>query len=187
MRKLVLSLHTSLDGFVAGPKGEMNWIHVDNEIFEYAGMMTDAADTAMYGRVTYDIMENYWPEAANKPGASSHDIHHSRWYNKVNKVVMSRTLTNNPRKKLEVINGDIPSEINKLKQLPGKNLQMFGSPSASHTLMQHDLVDEYWIFVNPIIIGEGIPLASGLKSPLKLKLLSSKTFSSGVVGLHYSK
>jgi dihydrofolate reductase len=187
MRKLILTLHVSLDGFVAGPKGEMDWIHVDDEIFDYAGNMTDAADTAIYGRVTYEIMESYWPDAANKPGASGHDIHHSRWYNKVNKIVMSRTLKSNSKKNLQIINGDIPAEINNLKEQPGKNIQMFGSPSASHTLMQHNLVDEYWVFVNPVIIGEGIPLASGLTSILKLNLRSTKAFSFGVVGLHYSK
>jgi dihydrofolate reductase len=187
MKKLILTLHTTLDGFVAGPKGEMDWIHVDTEIFDYAGKMTNDADTAFYGRVTYEMMDSYWPEAANKPGASDHDVKHSRWYNKVSKVVMSHTLQSNPQKNLKIISGDIPSHINKLKALSGKNIQMFGSPSAAHTLMEHNLIDEYWLFVNPVLIGSGIPFASGELLNLKLKLLSTKTFSSGVVGLHYGK
>src|ERR671933_369653 len=89
MRKLVLFMHTSLDNFVAGPNGEMDWITVDEEIFEYAGKRTSEADTALYGRVTYQMMESYWPTAADQPGASKHDIQHSAWYKSVEKVVVS--------------------------------------------------------------------------------------------------
>src|SRR3569832_296224 len=126
MRKLIVSMHISLDGYAAGPNGEMDWIHVDDEIFHYVGNITDNADTAIYGRVTYEMMDNYWPMAANKPDASKHDIQHSRWYNKVDKVVLSNTLKSNEEKKLTIINGNIHEHINKLKEHPGKNIQMFG-------------------------------------------------------------
>src|SRR3979409_1602991 len=92
MRKLVLFMHTSLDGFVAGPNGEMDWIKVDDEMFEYVGKRTNGADTALYGRVTYQMMEGDWPTAADRPNATKHDIEHSRWYNKVAKIVLSRTM-----------------------------------------------------------------------------------------------
>jgi dihydrofolate reductase len=78
VRKLVLFMHTSLDGFVAGPNGEMDWISVDDEMFEYAGQRTREADTALYGRITWQMMESYWPTAADQPAASKHDIEHSR-------------------------------------------------------------------------------------------------------------
>src|SRR5438093_8619734 len=92
VRKVVLFMHMSLDGFVAGPNGEMDWIIVNDEMFEYAGQRTREADTALYGRVTYEMMEGYWPTAADQPGATKHDIEHSRWYNQVLKVVVSRTM-----------------------------------------------------------------------------------------------
>ena len=92
MRKLILSLHTSLDGFVAGSNGEMDWIKLDDEIFDLVGKFTVEADTALYGRKTYQMMESYWPTAADKPDATKHDIEHSQWYNKVNTVILSRTL-----------------------------------------------------------------------------------------------
>src|ERR1044072_2075112 len=92
MKRLVLFMHVSLDGFVAGPNGEMDWIHVDDEIFDYAGQRTSEADTALYGRVTYQMMEGYWPTAADQPNASKHAIEHSAWYKKVNKVVLSQTM-----------------------------------------------------------------------------------------------
>src|SRR5438067_171405 len=179
MRKLILSMHISLDGYAAGPNGEMDWIHVDEEIFLYAGNMTNNADAAIYGRVTYEMMDSYWPDAYNKPNATDHDVQHSRWYNKINKFVLSNTLQSNEKKKLTVINGDIPGEINKLKQEPGKNIQMFGSPRAAHSLMKDNLIDEYWLFVNPILLGNGIPLFTGINDRLKLKLMSAKVFSSG--------
>src|ERR1044072_7028704 len=92
MRPLVSFMHVSLDGFVTGPNGEMNWIKVDDEIFDYAGERTSKSDTALYGRVTWELMEGYWPTAADKPNASKHDIEHSTWYNKVDKVVLSKTM-----------------------------------------------------------------------------------------------
>ena len=89
MRKLIISLHTTLDGFAAGPNGEMDWINVDEEMFEYAARRTNEADTALYGRVTYQMMESYWPTAGDQPNATKHDKQHSSWYNKVTKVVLS--------------------------------------------------------------------------------------------------
>ena len=92
MRKLVLFMHTSLDGFVASIKGEMNWMHIDEELFDYAGNRTNESDLALYGRKTFEMMEGYWPTAASKPNASRHDIEHSTWYNQVQKIVLSKTL-----------------------------------------------------------------------------------------------
>ena len=85
-------MHISLDGFVAGPNGEMNWIKADQEIFDYVGKRISEGDTALYGRVTYQMMENYWPTAGEKPTATRHDIEHAKWYSKVHKVVLSNTM-----------------------------------------------------------------------------------------------
>jgi dihydrofolate reductase len=92
MRKIISFMHISLDGFVAGPNGEMNWINVNEEIFDYVGKRIGETDTALYGRITYEMMESYWPAAGDKPDASKHDIDHSKWYNKAHKIVLSKTL-----------------------------------------------------------------------------------------------
>src|SRR5678816_3491540 len=92
MRKIIVSLHVSLDGFLAGPKGEMDWIKLDEEMFDMVASLTDEADTALYSRVTYEMMESYWPTAAHLPKASKHDIEHSNWYNQVDKIVLSKTM-----------------------------------------------------------------------------------------------
>jgi dihydrofolate reductase len=185
MRRIVLFMHTTLDGFAAGPNGEMDWIHVDDEIFEYAGNETDKADAALYGRVTYQMMDGYWPTAAAQPNASKHDIQHSNWYNSVEKIVLSRTLKSDDLKNTIVVNDNFSGEINKLKKKPGKNILIFGSPTAVQSLLGENLVDEVWLFINPVVLGKGLSFFSGVKSNLKLKLVSSKALTSGVVCLHY--
>jgi dihydrofolate reductase len=113
MRKLTLCMHTTLDGFVAGPNGEMDWINVDDAIFDYAGMLTDQADTALYGRVTYEMMDSYWPTAGDQPNASKHDIQHSDWYNRVTKVVISNSLKGRELANTRIISDDIAGQIQK--------------------------------------------------------------------------
>src|SRR3990170_2730867 len=147
MRKMVLFMHTSLDGFVAGLNGEMDWIKVDEEMFDFAGQRTSEADTALYGRVTYQMMESYWPTAGDQPTATKHDIEHSKWYNQVSKVVFSRTMKGENLPNTKIISDNVINEITQLKQAPGKDIIIFGSPSASHTLMQENLIDDYWLFV----------------------------------------
>ena len=111
MRKLILSMNTSLDGFVGGPNGEIDWIHVDEELFDYAGMLTDQADTALYGRVTYQMMESYWPTAGDQPNASKHDLQHSRWYNSVVKVVVSNTMKGRNIANTQIVSDNIGEQI----------------------------------------------------------------------------
>jgi dihydrofolate reductase len=185
MRKIVLFMHVSLDGFVAGVNGEMNWIHVDEEIFDYAGDRTNQSDTALYGRNTFEMMENYWPTAGDDPDASRHDKQHSAWYNHVHKIVLSKTLSENNFKNTTVINDNIKERINDLKQKQGKEIVIFGSPGAAHSLMKLDLIDDYWLFVNPILLGEGMPLFKNIATIKKLDLKKVHSFTSGVVCLHY--
>src|SRR5258706_3718604 len=185
MRKIVLFMHTSLDGFVAGPNGEMDWINVDAEIFDYAGQRTNEADTALYGRVTYQMMESYLPTAADQPRATKHDIEHSHWYNKVVKVILSRTMKGETPANAIIIADNVTHEINKLKPVSGKDILIFGSPTASHTLMAENLIDDYWLFINPVLLGQGIPLFKDIKNRAALKLVESHPFSVGVICLHY--
>ena len=178
-------MHVSLDGFVAGPEREMNWIKVDEEIFSHVGQRIADSDTALYGRVTYDMMEGYWPTAADKPNASKHDIEHSRWYKQAKKIVLSKSLEGISRPNTQIISGNLRSEVSKLKAVPGPEILIFGSPSAAHALMKEDLIDGYWLFVNPILLGRGIPLFAAKEAHTALTFIDSHTFSNGVVCLHY--
>jgi dihydrofolate reductase len=111
-------MHISLDGFVAGPQGEMDWITINDEIFDYVGKRIGKGDTSLYGRMTYEMMENYWPTAADKPNASKHDIEHSKWYSKVHKVVLSKTMKDATLANTTIISDNLEDNINKIKQSP---------------------------------------------------------------------
>lgn len=190
-------MHISLDGFVAGPNGEINWVKVDEEIFEYVGKRISQCDTALYGRVTYQMMENYWPTAGDKPTATRHDIEHSRWYKEVHKVVLSKTMNETGPGSVRLNNTKIISDhlsdrINEIKQsrpASGGNgseeILLFGSPTATHSLLQLNLIDGFWLFVNPIILGRGIPLFVDIKDKIILKRLTTRPFTSGVTELNY--
>jgi dihydrofolate reductase len=185
MRKIISFMHISLDGFVAGPNGEMNWIKVDEEIFDHVGKRISETDTALYGRVTYEMMENYWPAAGDQPDASKHDIEHSRWYKKADKIVLSKTMKGMNLPNTKIISDNLVEKINEIKKQAGTEIALFGSPTATHSLIQAGLIDGYWLFVNPIILGQGIPLFTGIKDKIKLNLLSTRQFKCGVTELNY--
>lgn len=185
MRKIISFMHISLDGFVAGPNGEMDWIKVNEEIFDHVGKRISQGDTSLYGRVTYEMMENYWPTAADKPTASNHDIQHSKWYKKVHKVVLSKTINDEGLNNTKIISDNLTERINEIKQQTGEDILLFGSPTATHSLMQLNLIDGYWLFVNPVILGRGIPLFIDIKEKIKLNLLTTRQFDCGVTELNY--
>jgi dihydrofolate reductase len=187
MRKLISFMHVSLDGFVSGPNGELNWAKVDEELFTYVGKRISEGDTAIYGRVTYQLMESYWPTAGAKPTATKHDIEHSKWYSNVHKIVLSRTLKGEELTNTTIISGNLPDKINEIKQQGDKEILLFGSPTATHALIQQNLIDGYWLFLNPVILGRGIPLFADIKDKTNLKLLpTTRQFASGVTELNYT-
>lgn len=185
MRKIISFMHVSLDMFVAGPNGEMDWIKVDSEIFKYAGEATDSADLALYGRHTWQMMDAYWPTAADSPNASDHDRQHSAWYKAVDKVVLSKTMAGQKHPKTTFVGDNFPTEIRRFKEQPGNNIVIFGSPRATHSLMKEGLVDQLWLFVNPVLLGHGIPMFKDLDSRQKLNLVTDVRFPSGVIALKY--
>jgi dihydrofolate reductase len=185
MKKVVAFMHLSLDGYVAGPNGEMDWITVDEDIFDYAGIRTSESDLALYGRVTYELMESYWPTAADQPNASRHDIEHSKWYKKVEKVIISRTMKDARRPNTTIIHDNLSANIRSLKQGTEKDIVLFGSPSIVRALTADHLIDHYWLFVNPILLGKGIKLFDPIPNAIPLRLVTSKIFPSGVVCLDY--
>jgi len=185
MGKIISFMHISLDGFVAGQNGEMDWIKVDEEIFDYVGNRISKSDTALYGRLTYQMMESYWPTAADHPTASRHDIEHSKWYGKVQKVVLSKTINNAGLINTEIISENLTDRIKEIKQQTDTEILLFGSPTATHSLIQQNLIDGYWLFVNPVILGRGIPLFVDVKEKIKLSLLDTRQFDCGVTALSY--
>jgi len=189
MRKIISFMHLSLDGFVAGPNGELDWVKIDEEIFDHVGKRIRKSDAALYGRVTYQMMESYWPTAADKPTATKHDIEHSKWYSKAHKIVLSKTMKEESLTNTTIISENLADRINEIKQSRtggSEDLLLFGSPTATHSLLQLNLIDGFWLFVNPIILGRGIPLFVDIKDKIKLNLLTTRQFTSGVIELNYT-
>lgn len=178
-------MHVSLDGFVAGLHGEMDWINISEELFDFAGDRTKVADTALYGRKTWEMMEAYWPTAADRPNATKHDFEHSAWYNRVEKLVVSRSLAGETRPLTTFLSEDAVAEISRLKQGEGQEIVIFGSPSVGRLLLQEGLVDDLWLFANPVLLGEGIPMFPSSNERRKLNLVQCMSLKSGVACLHY--
>ena len=188
MRKIKLLEHISLDGYMAGPNGEMDWIYMDDEIGEYVDTeIISTADTAIYGRITYQMMENFWPTAGEKPNAPKHHIAHANWVNKAKKIVFSRSLEKVKWYNTRLVKENVPQEVAKLKQQPGKDIVLLGSGSIAHLLMQHNLIDEYYLTINPIILGEGFPLFTTLPTKINLRLTGTKVFDNDAVIMQYAK
>jgi dihydrofolate reductase len=188
MKKIISFMHISLDGFVAGPNGAMDWIKVNDEIFNHVGQRISLGDTALYGRVTYQMMESYWPTAGDKPTATKHDIEHAQWYSKVHKVVLSKTMKDEGLTNTKIIHDNLADHIREIKQSQAgehDEILLFGSPTATHALMQQDLIDGYWLFVNPVILGQGIPLFADIQHKINLNLLTTRQFACGVTELSY--
>lgn len=178
-------MHISLDGFVAGPNGELNWARVNEELFDYVGQRISKGDTALYGRKTYQMMESYWPTAGDQPNASKHDKEHAKWYRQVRKVVLSATQPETNDTNTVFISDNIAERIGEIKQKPGGEILLFGSPETTHTLIKLGLIDGYWLFVNPVILGKGIPLFVPGMAEVKLQLVNTRQFNNGVTELNY--
>ena len=184
MRKITQLAHISLDGFMAGPGGDMSFITMNAEIADYAYPLMDSVDTAVYGRTTYQMMESYWPTQLDDKDATAHERKHARWYTNVAKIVASRTLPASSDPKLKICKDDIVEQLAAAKRSDGGDIMIFASPTLVHTLAKHDLIDEWRINVQPVAIGGGLPLFSGHRTNLELR--STKIFSSGVIATHYT-
>jgi len=187
MRKLVLFMHVSLDGFAADANSGLDWISYDSELQQYADGIVATVGSPVYGRVTYELMAGYWPGVLADPAESEHSKAHAQWVDKATKIVFSRTMEKADWNNTIVINNNIAEEINKLKQQPGKDLVIFGSPGLAHSFMELDLIDEYQLTLNPVLLGKGIPVYQNIERKTNLKLVKATPLKSGVVGLHYAR
>lgn len=187
MRKLVLFLHSSLDGFVEGPQGAMDigWIAYNEELEDFADHVLSTADTIIWGRQTYEMMYGYWPNVPNDDNANEHELNHAKWIEHVEKIIFSTTLNTVEWHNSKLVQNDIEDTINQLKQQDGGDIVILGSPRLAHHLMSLDLIDEYKITVSPTLTGGGLPLFKNITSKTDLMLKEHQTFESGALGLTY--
>ncbi len=181
MRKLIIWMNISLDGYADYRLGI-----ADDELHDFASDFLDNIDILLFGRVTYQLMESYWPIAPKDPNATKSMINFANKINIMSKIVFSKTLELAKWNNSKIVNENIVEEVIKLKNEPGKYLSL-GGISICQELMKTGLVDEYMILIHPVIWGKGKRLFNNSIENLKLKLISTKTFRSGVVVLHYKQ
>lgn len=166
MRKIILGLAVSLDGFIEGPNGEYDWCFTDQD-YGLAEFST-RIDALVMGRKTFEMMKSY-------EGASPWS--HAKTY------VFSRTLKS--ASGFELLNGDLVETINQLRKQPGKDIWLFGGADLTTQFINHNLIDEYWLSIHPILLGAGKPLFHGIADRKKLKLIESKVYETGLVSVKY--
>ncbi len=184
MRSIIQLAHVSLDGYLAGPAGEMDFLTFDQEIADHIYPLMRSVDTGIYGRTTYQMMEGYWPGVLADATASDGEKGHARWYADVNKIVASRTLPARTGQ-VTIAGDDIVAVIAAAKQQPGGDMMIFASPTLSHALSAAGLIDEWRLTWQPVIVGGGLPLFGGKEPRSVLELRSAKTFRSGVIATHH--
>ena len=184
MRRLIASINITLDGFC-----DHTAVIADDELHQNANELLRSADTVLFGRVTYQLMESGWPPIVKKPTGVRSVDEFAVLIDNIHKIVFSNTLKNADPiatgwKNTKLAKGAIKKEVLNLKQQPGKNI-LVGSPSIIITLMQLGLIDEYQLCVQPIILGKGLPLFKNIRDRIDLKLIKTKTLGSGAVTLYY--
>ena len=181
MRKLIAAMNMTLDGFC-----DHTAMIADEEIHQHYNELLSNADTLIYGRITYQLMESYWPSVVKNPTGNKPTDEFAVLIDNISKIVFSRTLKSVDWKNTQLKKEVVKEEVLELKQQVGKNI-LVGSPSLIVALAQLDLIDEYQLGVQPTVLGSGLPLFKNLKDGINLKLLKTKTFGCGAVTLYYER
>ena len=147
-------MHMSLDGYCATKDGGLEWVPYNSELEKYAEKIVASVGSPMYGRNTFEMMK-YFRTVLNNPSASKHDRAHAEWIEKIEKIVFSTTLISEDWNNTTIISGNILEEVTKLKELEGKDLVIFGSPTLATSLMELGLIDEFQFTISPVVLGEG--------------------------------
>ena len=183
MRPVVILDRISVDGFFAGPNGEIDWFIQDIDVDE-AVHGWGKADTVLFGRVTYELLASYWPKAAVDPKTPKAEKKMADELNKMTKIVFSRTLKEVTWQNSRLVKGDVAEKVRKMKRAKGEGIIMFGSGTIAQQLASEGLIDDYWFIVTHVILGAGKQLFAGVKK-LNLELVEANGFKSGNVVLHY--
>ena len=181
MSKLIVFNFISLDGYFKGRDGDTSWHRHGRQEDEYGRDQMKKGNILLYGRITYEMMAGYWqsPEAKANNKAMAEEM------NKAEKIVFSRTLASATWNNTRIIKDKITDTIKRMKQEQDKDMAILGSGSIVTQFSEHRLIDEYQVMIDPVALGNGTPIFSGMQKPLNLKLIESRAFDSGVVLLRY--
>jgi len=179
MRKLKLQIQMTVDGYIAGPNGELNWVvwDWDDELKKYVTEITEPVDCIVLGRKLAQGFIPYWASNPELEGADK--------MNNTVKVVFSKTLEKSEWNNAILAKGDLSEEINKLKKQEGKDIIAYGGAAFVSALIRHRLIDEFHFFINPVVLGDGMTIFKDIESRLNLTLIKSRSFDCGIVLLNY--
>ncbi|KOU70029.1 deaminase [Streptomyces sp. MMG1533] len=185
MRKIILTMSMSLDGYIEGPGHDIGWHRVDEELHRHFNDLVGAMGGLLSGRVTYELMAGFWPTADTDPEASPVIAEFAAIWREIPKIVYSRTLEQ-AGWNTTVVREVVPEEVRALKEQPGGDLGLGGADLAAEFL-RHDLVDEFRVYVHPVLVGAGTPLFPASGTLASLRLTESHPFGNGVVLLRYER
>jgi dihydrofolate reductase len=185
MRKLKLHVAISVDGCIAGPHNEMDWIDFtwDEKLRQYEDRLHEPVDTIILGRKMTNEFIAYWSNVMNKPEDPEYTF--AKKMMETPKIVFTKTLNKSEWPNTEIATGDLKDEITKLKCQEGGDIIVYGGASFDSSLIKENLIDEFYLFVNPVVIGNGKTIFKELKEIRKFTLIESIAFDSGTVLLHY--
>jgi dihydrofolate reductase len=185
MRKIVLQMSVSVDGYMEGPDRELDWQLVDDELHSHFNEVLAGMGGFVSGRVTYELMAGFWPTADQDPASTGPMVEFAPIWREMPKIVYSRTLER-AGWHTTVVREVVPEEVRALKAQPGGDLALGGADLAA-TFMRHDLIDVYRLYVHPVAIGRGKPLFPALDRRIGFRLAETRAFGNGVVLLHYDR
>ena len=185
LRKLRLQVQMSVDGCIAGPNGEMDWMVglLDDELIKYTYKLHEPVDTILLGRKMTDVFISTWSNVMNKPDDPWYAV--AKKMIETPKVVFTKTLNKSRWINTDIATGDLIEEVSKIKSQNGGDIIAYGGASFDSSLIKEKLIDEFYLFVNPIVMGSGKTIFRDLKEIQKLTLIDSKVFDCGLVLLHY--
>jgi dihydrofolate reductase len=186
MRKVKLQMQLSIDGYVAGPNGEMDWMvwDWDKELLNYVRKLTEPIDCIILGRVLAQGFIDHWKGMAADPKTADEA---ALKMNETHKKVFSKTLEDHTWENTELLNGKMVEEVEKLKQQNGGDIIVYGGSGLASSMVRKNLIDEYHLFINPVILGEGMPVFQDVEHPMSLELVHSIQFECGIMVNKYIK
>ena len=178
-------MQVSLDGFVGGPNGELDWVvwDWDEELKNYVGELTEPVDNILLGRKLAEGFIPYWSAAAANP--EHPELFAAKKFDATPKIVFSKTLRDSKWENTKLAKGNVIDEVNNLKKLDGKDIIVYGGADFVSSLMKFGLINDYHVFINPVAIGKGLTIFRSIENKLDLGLVNSKSFKCGIVVLHY--
>jgi dihydrofolate reductase len=186
VRKLKLQVQMSVDGYIAGPNGEMDWMvewNWDDKLKKYVDELTQSVDTILLGRKMTNGFISYWSDVISKPDDPEYMF--AKKLIETPKIVFSKTLDKSEWINTEISKGDLRTEIIRIKNQQGRDIIVYGGASFDSSLIKEKLIDEFYLFINPVTVGTGMSIFKDLNDIQKFTLIESIAFDCGIVLLHY--